>query len=213
MKKFKQKKKVEWNTCTCSVCGKSHKFAQGMKFKYADTWYNFCGKDACTQVYQICSMYIVKPDDALDLLERKQQKICECCRRVVKTDNPTYDLVIEHCHRTHLVRGITCKSCNQIIGKLESDTYKNHNVISARPHHYDWIALTADLEMPQAVASHLEYQQSRKMPKTTIDQQQQDDDDFWIEFSKPYTPPEPKRKRSDLTAEDILANIYKKKDK
>ena len=184
----------------CTVCNRSHQLSQGRRFKYADDWYKFCGKDSCIKIYQICKSYIVKPSDAINLLERKLQKICECCGISVETDTPEYDLVIEHCHTTRHVRGVTCKSCNSIIGKLESATYKNENV-KAEVHHYDWIARTADLEMSMAVKSYLAYLDSVQTPKQTISipaidnkKQQAADIRFWAEFSKPYKPiPEPPR--------------------
>jgi len=218
MKLFKNSIKKKSDSAACCVCNRSHQFSTGRRFKYADDWYKFCGKSSCIKIYQICKMYIIKPSDAINLQERKQQKICECCGISVETDTPEFDLVIEHCHTTWHVRGVTCKSCNSIIGKLESDTYKNENV-KAIQHHYDWIARTADLEVSMAVKSYLAYLDSVQTPKETISiaaldkkKQQADDDRFWAEFSKPYKPNPEERKRSDLSAEDLLLEIYRKRD-
>lgn len=44
-------------------------------------------------------------------LGRKQGWRCAIC-----SDKPIKRLVVDHCHRTKIVRGLLCQSCNQMLG-------------------------------------------------------------------------------------------------
>lgn len=196
----------------CCICDNA-KCKTTFWFKYDQKWYKFCDSAECMRIYQICRMYMVDPLTAVDLLVRKQQKICECCGESADSENPDFDYVIEHCHRTHRIRGITCKSCNIIIGKLESDRFKNEN-INAQQYHYDWIELTKDLEIEPAVQQCLDYARSKSRPisdlignDTEEFRESKDEDDFWIEFGRRGPQREEPKPKSDLNSTDVLAHF------
>lgn len=85
-------------------------------------------------------VYNVDCDTASELFDKKQAGKCECCK---KNNLDPNELHIDHNHKTNKVRGVVCRSCNAIFGRLENvpahnnpqDWYKRIGKI----HHLDWI--------------------------------------------------------------------------
>ena len=68
-------------------------------------------------------------DTGLNLAQRKEKGVCECCGvdlNTMKGVNEFYPdhrynvLHVEHNHNTGEIRGIACRTCNSIIGRLEN---------------------------------------------------------------------------------------------
>jgi hypothetical protein len=66
----------------------------------------------------------------LEQLKKKQKYKCACCKEKV-------DLVIDHHHKTGLVRGLLCNQCNQAIGKLKDNEQIVSNVLRYLKKHRD----------------------------------------------------------------------------
>ena len=76
----------------------------------------------------------------IDLLE-KQNCCCALCGDVVtlhnrKKDGPKNTGNIDHCHKTNVVRGVLCHTCNVTLGYLENkkislDRLKEYASVSA----------------------------------------------------------------------------------
>lgn len=50
-------------------------------------------------------------------LARKQNWRCAIC-----SDRPLKTLVIDHCHKTGVIRGLLCSSCNHLIGNAKESS-------------------------------------------------------------------------------------------
>ena len=50
-------------------------------------------------------------------LLRRQNGVCAICKR----DDSRGSLAVDHCHKTGLVRGLLCRSCNTSLGKMNDD--------------------------------------------------------------------------------------------
>lgn len=51
-------------------------------------------------------------------IKNAQRGLCAICQRPPRG---LRDLVVDHCHRTGVVRGLLCNQCNMGIGKLDDD--------------------------------------------------------------------------------------------
>src|ERR1051326_1579904 len=58
--------------------------------------------------------YSITDEEYQTLLAVHVDKVCDMCGKVAKR------LVIEHCHETGRVRGMTCDSCNHLLGLVET---------------------------------------------------------------------------------------------
>lgn len=61
-------------------------------------------------------MYGLSKEDYEDMLVF-QKHSCAICKRHVET--LSYNLLIDHCHNTNVVRGLLCTTCNTGLGYLE----------------------------------------------------------------------------------------------
>lgn len=62
-----------------------------------------------------------------DLIEAFQNKVCFVCSKPQKSGKR---LATDHSHRTGLVRGLLCSTCNRILGKIERTWDKDTNIVN-----------------------------------------------------------------------------------
>jgi len=99
-------------------------------------------KDLPLVMQQTCEdimrTYKVDADCAAKIFDQKMLGKCECCG---KKDIPANKMHIDHNHKTGLVRGVVCASCNVTFGRMESDAFKRikHKHRLYQPYHWDWI--------------------------------------------------------------------------
>ena len=67
--------------------------------------------------------YGISDQDMLDMLE-KQSNSCAICRKEI-----SWNCHVDHCHKTGIVRGLLCASCNKGLGLFGDDTTKLKNAI------------------------------------------------------------------------------------
>ena len=70
------------------------------------------------QRYMRKTRYGMAHSDYEELL-LEQDGVCAICRR---GDGTGQDLEVDHCHKTGLVRGLLCTSCNNALGMFRDDT-------------------------------------------------------------------------------------------
>lgn len=103
--------------CRCWFCGENYTYNKRWNKGYSDT---LCSIQ-CQQLYAIWKQYKVETKlEALELMERKQRAECECCGDKIETQDPAFDMIIDHCHVTGVVRGVVCRPCNAKIGAYET---------------------------------------------------------------------------------------------
>ena len=120
---------------TCHVC-KSVKNISSKTFPYHKT--STCCA-TCQLIQGVGIRYNLKFIDAAALLHRKSVLKCECCKRNVENEA---QMCIEYDNQSKKVRGVTCKSCDVIIGKIETGILKDENYHlpkTAKAHHIEWI--------------------------------------------------------------------------
>lgn len=96
-------------------------------------------------INQIIKKYNVNQETAIDLYERRNKRICECCNiHVPKIKKGSIQekygawvtsYHIEHDHDTGHVRGIVCASCNFHISIIEN----NKNADNLQQCHWNWL--------------------------------------------------------------------------
>jgi hypothetical protein len=69
----------------------------------------------CQEILSVASTYHQHITPAADLVYRRAFNACECCGEKSSSHH-----MIDHCHKTEIVRGTVCPSCNTKIGKHES---------------------------------------------------------------------------------------------
>jgi hypothetical protein len=62
--------------------------------------------------------YGISIDEYEELL-LKQNNSCDICK--ISQDDLNYNLVVDHCHTTKLVRGLLCRNCNLALGYLKDN--------------------------------------------------------------------------------------------
>ena len=67
--------------------------------------------------------YDIHPDDLLKLLV-DSGGFCDICGESDKKG-----LVVDHCHRTNVVRGIICENCNRGLGMFKDSTFNLLNAV------------------------------------------------------------------------------------
>jgi hypothetical protein len=67
--------------------------------------------------------YGVSDQDVADMLE-KQSNSCAICRTEID-----WNCHVDHCHKTGVVRGLLCASCNKGLGLFGDDTVRLNNAI------------------------------------------------------------------------------------
>jgi hypothetical protein len=55
--------------------------------------------------------------EMLEKLLREQNGLCAICSKILKGR----DMCADHCHKTGVVRGLLCRTCNSGIGQLSDD--------------------------------------------------------------------------------------------
>lgn len=74
---------------------------------------------------KVCNARRITIDRYLEMLEDQEFK-CAICRQYETCKDPRHErirrLSIDHCHKTGIVRGLLCHSCNTAIGKFKDDT-------------------------------------------------------------------------------------------
>jgi hypothetical protein len=58
-------------------------------------------------------------------MKEKQNGLCAICNKPEtqkkRNSQETMDLAIDHCHKTHKIRGLLCSACNQGLGRFKDD--------------------------------------------------------------------------------------------
>lgn len=66
-------------------------------------------------------------------MKKEQNNLCKICRNPETATRlgKVKELAIDHCHRTHKVRGLLCEKCNKRLGHYEAafDDQKNEHFI------------------------------------------------------------------------------------
>lgn len=59
-----------------------------------------------------------------EVLEKLQKHACAICKRPETSTNQhgIKRLAVDHCHTTHIVRGLLCEKCNRGLGMFNDDT-------------------------------------------------------------------------------------------
>lgn len=68
-------------------------------------------------------VYGVNDEHYQDMLT-KQSNSCAICQKLIG-----WEAAVDHCHKTNIVRGLLCSSCNTGIGMLKDDTNILKNAI------------------------------------------------------------------------------------
>jgi hypothetical protein len=63
------------------------------------------------------ALYGITPEDYDRMLDQ-QRGVCAICEGTCSTG---YRLAVDHDHKTGRVRGLLCRTCHQLIGKLNDD--------------------------------------------------------------------------------------------
>jgi hypothetical protein len=59
----------------------------------------------------------------------KQRGVCVLCN-----DYITDDAVLDHCHKTGLIRGVLHRGCNALLGKIENNMARNRMTLDRLEH-------------------------------------------------------------------------------
>lgn len=90
---------------------------------------------------KVCNARRITVDRYLQMLEEQDFK-CAICRQEETCKDSQHDrprrLSIDHCHRTEVVRGLLCHSCNTAIGKFKDDTLMMQRAIEYI-HNHGWV--------------------------------------------------------------------------
>lgn len=88
---------------------------------------------------KVCSKRRISLEQYQQMLEEQDNK-CGICGQEETCKDPRQDRVrrlsIDHCHRTGIVRGLLCHSCNTAIGKLKDDVELLHKAIKYITKHH-----------------------------------------------------------------------------
>lgn len=60
-----------------------------------------------------------------DQMLADQKDRCKLCLRHRLDFKRGYELAVDHCHKTGIVRGLLCYACNKLLGRLEDVGYMN----------------------------------------------------------------------------------------
>jgi len=129
---------------TCSCCGISKPFDSFPKGKtrkdgsYAlrstckectvqlnlDVYHNKGGKEKQKQrsFKNNLKKYGITPEDYKTLLEQQQGRCKICSSSEVSRSRSSYNLFVDHDHKTGKVRGLLCHHCNMGLGHFKDDT-------------------------------------------------------------------------------------------
>jgi len=104
-------------TKTCKRCEKSLCSDKFIKNKSVIDGLNGWCKD-CSKDSSLSHKYSITLSEYNDLLSKQEYK-CKICL----TDNPGGKgaFVVDHCHKSGVIRGLLCNHCNTGIGKLHDD--------------------------------------------------------------------------------------------
>jgi len=61
--------------------------------------------------------YGITPED-YDRMNKIQNGLCAICHKV---DTANRALAVDHCHATHVIRGLLCGKCNKALGGFNDD--------------------------------------------------------------------------------------------
>jgi protein-arginine kinase activator protein McsA len=99
----------------CKECNKAKvKEWQGHSAKYRE-YVKDRDNNASKQFARRAKKYGLTVDELLDMIDGAENK-CKICKR-----NPVQWLVVDHCHKTNIVRGLLCEKCNQALGLLDDN--------------------------------------------------------------------------------------------
>jgi hypothetical protein len=96
-------------------------------------------KGADLSLHKVCNARRITVVQYQQMIEKQNNK-CEICGREETCKDPKHDRVrrlsIDHCHRTGIVRGLLCHSCNTAIGKFKDDVELLHKAIKYITKHH-----------------------------------------------------------------------------
>lgn len=76
---------------------------------------------------RIKNVYGLSKEQYLELKDRAGG-VCEICNTPFE-DRHGYHMVIDHCHKTGVIRGLLCNKCNQALGLFNDSKYVLRNAI------------------------------------------------------------------------------------
>lgn len=110
-------------TRVCSICKKEKELEKFGKNKSMALGYAYqckpCHNRRVNDRHRF-TRYGVTSEQFKEMLT-KQDNLCAICRKVSVGCRKGSDLCIDHCHTTGRVRGLVCKRCNVVIGKIYDD--------------------------------------------------------------------------------------------
>lgn len=74
--------------------------------------------------YELPHYYGITSEEYHKLVEQQNNK-CAICGR-----NPETYLAVDHCHKTHQIRGLLCRPCNSAIGLFNEDPVRIQNALN-----------------------------------------------------------------------------------
>lgn len=89
-----------------------------------DVYHNKGGKEKQKQrsFKNNLKRYGITPSEYKDLFEKQQGRCCICNTTEATRRNVTYNLFVDHDHKTGKVRGLLCHNCNTALGHFKDDT-------------------------------------------------------------------------------------------
>jgi|TARA_R110000765_G_scaffold409606_1_gene507960 hypothetical protein len=106
----------DWNkNIKCTLCNSKVFKKNGVFITRNRVRHWFCYDKICQEILNVASTYHQHITPAADLVYRRAFNACECCGEMTSSRH-----MVDHCHKTEIVRGTVCPSCNTKIGKHES---------------------------------------------------------------------------------------------
>ena len=80
-----------------------------------------------------------KNDTEIEIARLYTHKKCHICNKtpLIVDDNLTKDAIVEHYHEGGIIRGLSCRSCNVIEGKIKKDIEKYKSTYDELLEKYD----------------------------------------------------------------------------
>jgi len=105
--------RAECNSCLAKRCKQWRK----KNPIYGKTWKK--NNHKLDAIYQwrgaLKSKYGLSEKDYHELLDKQNRKCAICEKSFTKTPN------VDHCHKTGMIRGLTCRACNRGLGMFQDD--------------------------------------------------------------------------------------------